>query len=85
MNIIPMRTMLKEDIDTKTLNVRIEKWREMIKNGLFSDKSLLTKRVHKGIPSGMRMVIWPRLLNLEMFRKESDESYDDLIKQRSVI
>ena len=77
--------MEKEFADTKTLNVRTEKWREMIKMNMFKDRALVSKRVRKGIPPGMRQVVWPRLLDIDSFRTQSKESYEQLIRQRSGI
>ena len=61
--------MEKEFADIKVLNVRTEKWREMIKKNLFTDRALVIKRVRKGIPPGMRQMVWPRLINLDAFKK----------------
>jgi hypothetical protein len=43
----------------KLINARLMKWREMLKKGLYSDKELLVKRTHKGIPPSIRIVVWP--------------------------
>jgi len=43
--------MKKDDnSNSKKINARVMKWREMLKKGLYSDKELLVKRVRKGIP-----------------------------------
>jgi hypothetical protein len=43
------------------------KWREMLKKGLHSDKELLVKRTHKGIPPSIRIVVWPEILKIKTF------------------
>jgi hypothetical protein len=47
--------------------------------------ALVRKRVRKGIPPGMRQMAWPRLIDLERFKAQSQESYEKLIQQKSSI
>jgi len=50
--------------DAKKINARIMKWREMLNRGLFKDPDLLVKRTRKGIPTSMRIKIWPELVKM---------------------
>lgn len=63
--------MEKQQQQLKTLNVRTEKWREMLKENPFKDPALVRKRVRKGIPPMMRQKAWPRLVDLKKFSTES--------------
>jgi|JI6StandDraft_1071083.scaffolds.fasta_scaffold03828_6 hypothetical protein len=65
----------------KKLNARTEKWREMISNGVHSDQALLKKRVRKGVPPPLRMIVWPELINLADFQKKAKYRYLQLLKQ----
>lgn len=47
----------------KKTNARVEKWRTMLSTGLFKDEKLKS-RVRKGVPSSMRMIVWPEILKL---------------------
>lgn len=58
------QTMSDIQKDNKKINARIMKWREMIKNGLYSDPELLVKRTRKGIPTSIRIKVWPELIKL---------------------
>ncbi len=48
----------------KKHNVRTEKWRIMMEQGVYKDKQLLKLRIRKGIPMGIRMLAWPQIVNL---------------------
>lgn len=50
--------------DVKQYNARIEKWREMIKGWDKIDQEAVKKRVRKGVPEGMRILVWPMLANV---------------------
>lgn len=65
----------------KKLNARTEKWREMIANGIHSDPALLKKRVRKGVPPPLRMIIWPELIKLADLKKKAKYQYHQLLKQ----
>jgi len=67
----------------KKLNARTEKWREMISKGIHSDQSLLKKRVRKGVPPCLRMIVWPELIQLSDFQKKAKYHYTQLLKQES--
>ena len=43
----------------KQINARIMKWREMLDQGLHSDRQLLKKRIKKGVPKSLRIKVWP--------------------------
>lgn len=50
------------------MNARIEKWRKMlpeIPRLLTKGDSKLKSRLRKGIPSGLRMLVWPLLAEVE--------------------
>ena len=44
------------------------KWREMLKRGIYKDIDLLDRRVKKGIPSSMRIKVWPELMKSPKFK-----------------
>jgi hypothetical protein len=39
----------------------------MIADGILKDTELLKSRIRKGIPSAMRMLAWPAIIQLEQF------------------
>lgn len=54
-------------MSTKKINARIEKWRSMIGEGIFSDPLLLRSRIRKGIPPAVRAIAWPEIIKLGAF------------------
>ena len=72
-------------MDAKQLNARIEKWREMLKNDIFSDTELLKTRLRKGVPPCMRILVWPRLIQMQKLKLEERWVYHNLIQQNSAI
>ena len=68
----------------KQLNSRIEKWREMLQGDLFADTKLLKKRVRKGIPCGLRSIVWPKLIHLDTYKTKIQLSYKTLLKQDTI-
>lgn len=59
---------MPKDNDSKKINARVMKWREMLKKDLFSDMELLVKRTRKGIPPSIRQQIWPELIKIDKIR-----------------
>ena len=57
----------------------------MLTHGLHKDKELLRSRVYKGVPSGMRQVVWPELVKLPKYieQKSVDLSYSKLVNSFS--
>jgi hypothetical protein len=52
------------EINYVQINARTEKWRELINNPRGSNLQLIKNRVRKGIPSGIRIKVWPLLINI---------------------
>lgn len=59
---------MTKDSDSKKINARVMKWREMLKKGVYSDRELLIKRTRKGIPPAIRQQVWPELIKMEKFK-----------------
>lgn len=70
--------------DQKKFNARTEKWREMLIKGLKSDPSLLKKRVRKGVPPPLRMLVWPILADLATHQNKAKYKYQELLKMESI-
>jgi hypothetical protein len=68
----------------KKLNERTEKWREMLAGDLHKDPKLLKKRIRKGVPPCLRMIAWPRIIDLETFKKKCRYTYSELMKKESL-
>lgn len=71
-----MSDILKE---RKRNNARVNKWREMLAKGLFSDPALLLKRARKGIPPSIRSQVWPQLINLKKVAELKSMSYSKVL------
>ena len=46
-------------MSSKKNNARMEKWRQMLADGLWKDRQLLAARIRKGIPPAIRALAWP--------------------------
>lgn len=47
----------------------------MIADGILKDTELLKSRIRKGIPSAMRMLAWPAIIQLEQFIQQKQPEY----------
>lgn len=65
--------------EAKKINARIMKWREMQNRGLFKDPDLLLKRTRKGIPTSMRIKIWPELAKMGKTMDRRNLSYSKVL------
>jgi hypothetical protein len=70
--------------DGKKANARMMKWREMIKNGIFSDQQLLIKRTRKGVPTSMRIKVWPLFVNIKKVITEENVTYSKVMVKDSM-
>ena len=72
-------------MSSKKNNARIEKWRSMIKEGLFADPLLLRSRIRKGVPSAMRHTAWSEIIRLDSFKQlhKNDYAFEKLINAPS--
>lgn len=70
--------------DQKKVNARIMKWREMLAKGLYSDPELLIKRTRKGIPTSMRIKVWPELIKINKLIERKAMSYSKVLIKDSM-
>lgn len=60
------------------------KWREMLQKGLFADPALLLRRTRKGIPSSMRIKVWPELIKVRKLVEQTTLSYSKVLIKDSM-
>ncbi|CAD8186866.1 unnamed protein product [Paramecium pentaurelia] len=58
--------------DRKTLNARVEKWRQMINEFDKQNAQLIKERTRKGIPDGLRILAWPLLADIKKAKEKSN-------------
>ncbi|CAD8093548.1 unnamed protein product [Paramecium sonneborni] len=58
--------------DRKTLNARVEKWRQMINEFDKQNSQLIKQRTRKGIPDGLRILAWPLLANIKKAKEQTN-------------
>ncbi|CAD8100981.1 unnamed protein product [Paramecium sonneborni] len=61
----------KHDKDIKTLNARVEKWRQMINGFEKQNRQLIKERTRKGIPDGLRVLAWPLLADIKKAKENA--------------
>ena len=60
------------------------KWREMLDKGIHKDKDLLWRRVKKGIPKSLRIMVWPELAkSAKPKHSEKCSNYINLLAKES--
>jgi hypothetical protein len=62
-------------MSSKKNNARMEKWRQMLADGLWKDRQLLAARIRKGIPPAIRALAWPQIVGLDSFRQGLQGKY----------
>lgn len=72
-------------MSNRKANVRIEKWRTMLEQGLYKDPELLRSRIYKGVPTGMRQIVWPEIVPLRKHieQRTHDLNYNKLVNSFS--
>lgn len=75
---------ISENKNAKKINARTMKWREMENRGLFQDPELLVRRTRKGIPTSMRLKIWPELVKINKVMERKSMSYSKVLIKDSM-
>lgn len=60
------------------------KWLEMLKRGIFADPQLLIRRTRKGIPSSLRIKVWPELIKINKVIERKMISYSKVLIKDSM-
>ncbi|CAK88464.1 unnamed protein product (macronuclear) [Paramecium tetraurelia] len=69
------------------INARIEKWRKMIPKIpqlMANNDSKLKSRLRKGIPEGIRMLIWPCLAEIDQMKIQAKRTYKELVESQEI-
>jgi len=65
----------------KQNNAREEKWRELLtENSLTRDPNLLKKRLRKGVPQSLRIIVWPMLIRMDKHIQNKKFKYESLLQ-----
>lgn len=56
----------------------------MLTKGLYSDLELLLKRTRKGIPTSMRIKVWPELIKINKLIERKAMSYSKVLIKDSM-
>lgn len=68
------------------INARIEKWRKMIPKIpqlMANNDSKLKSRLRKGIPEGIRMLIWPCLAEIDQMKIQAKVKHSIVLFKRT--
>ena len=81
---ITYKIMTDRSKQGKLINARIMKWREMLEKGVHKEKDLLGRRVAKGIPKSIRIMVWPELIKSAKSKAcEKSSHYANLLAKES--